>query len=170
MSKTLRIVLLALLGIFVIIQFFQIDKENPPVVAEQNFVNIVSPPEDITKLLKDACYDCHSHETKYPWYTSVAPVSWWIAGHIEEGREHFNLSEWGTYDAEKKAHKAEEAAEEVEEGHMPISTYPPLHPEARLSDAQRERLASWFTALSESKDITEKVRESKAAGQSESGE
>lgn len=159
MSKILRWAGLAILAALVVIQFFGIDKTNPPINQEEEFMALVETPPDVAKLLKDACYDCHSHETQYPWYTNVAPVSWWIANHIEEGRKHFNLSTWGAYDAEKKAHKAEEASEELEKGKMPLTSYPPAHPEARLSDAQRERLSSWFRALSEQGGVLEKAQE-----------
>ena len=101
------------------------------------------------RIIKDACYDCHSHETKYPWYASVAPVSWWIGHYIEEARGHLNFSTWAAYDAEKKAHKAEECAEEVEKGLMPLKPYAKMHSEARLSDEQRERLISWFKSVEE---------------------
>lgn len=136
----------------VIIQFFGIDKTNPPVNAGEEFMALAEPPADIAKLLKDACYDCHSHETEYPWYTNIEPVSWWIAGHINEARGHLNFSKWGAYDAEKMAHKAEECGEEVEKGKMPLKSYLPMHPEARLSDAQRKRLSSWFLALAEQEE------------------
>ncbi|MCB9351592.1 MAG: heme-binding domain-containing protein [Lewinellaceae bacterium] len=145
---------LSLLGVLVIIQFFGIDKTNPPIEQGEEFMTLVETPPDVAKLLKDACYDCHSHETEYPWYTNIEPVSWWIAHHIDEARGHLNFSTWGRYNAEKKAHKAEESGEEVEKEKMPLPTYLPMHPEARLTGAQRERLASWFKALSEQEGRT----------------
>ncbi|MCO6480949.1 MAG: heme-binding domain-containing protein [Phaeodactylibacter sp.] len=158
MSKILKWAGLALLAALVIIQFFGIDKTNPPVNQSEEFMTLAAPPADVAQLIKDACYDCHSHETKYPWYTNIEPVSWWIKDHIEHGREHLNFSAWGAYDAEKKAHKAEECGEEVEKGKMPLKSYLPMHPEARLSDAQRERLSSWFMALAAKKEAAEQVQ------------
>lgn len=155
MSKIFKWVGLAILAALVIIQFFGIDKTNPPVNTSEEFMTLTAPPADVAQLLKDACYDCHSHETKYPWYTNIEPVSWWIAGHIEHAREHLNFSKWGAYDAEKMAHKAEECGEEVEKGKMPLKSYLPMHPEARLSDAQRERLSSWFMSMAEQKEEAE---------------
>lgn len=157
MAKIFKWAGLALLGALVIIQFFGIDKTNPPVNPEEEFMALVSPPADVAQLLKDACYDCHSHETKYPWYSNIEPVSWWLKNHIDHGREHFNLSTWGAYDAEKKAHKAEEAVEMIEKGEMPLKSYLPMHPEARLTDAQRESLSAWFTALMEQKEEAAKM-------------
>lgn len=144
MSTTLKRVFLGLLAVLVILQFFRIDKTNPPVTTDEDFLYLAAPPQEIGLLIKDACYDCHSNETEYPWYTNVAPISWWIADHIEEGREELNFSTWAQYDAKRRAHKLEEAAEEVHEGHMPLKSYLWLHGEARLSDEQRERLAAWF--------------------------
>ncbi|MCO6491011.1 MAG: heme-binding domain-containing protein [Phaeodactylibacter sp.] len=149
MSKIIKWVLLGLLAILVVIQFFRIDKTNPPVNAGEDFMAMAAPPAEVAELLKKACYDCHSHETKYPWYTNVAPVSWWIGHHIEEARGHLNFSTWKAYDAEKKAHKAEECAEELEKGLMPLKSYTRMHAEARLSDEQKERLIAWFKSVEE---------------------
>lgn len=162
MSKIIKRILLGLLAVFVVIQFFRIDKTNPPVVSEQEFMALAAPPADVSQLLKDACYDCHSHETKYPWYTNIAPVSWWIANHIEDGRKHLNFSVWGTYDQKKQAHKAEECYEEVKKQAMPLKSYLPAHPEARLSDEQRTRLVEWFMALSDGKNLSESTRQGDA--------
>lgn len=161
-SNTAKFILLGLLGAFVVLQFFQIDKTNPAQDDQQDLLSIVGPPTDVSQMLQEACYDCHSHETSYPWYANIQPVGWWLKGHIDEGREHFNFSTWAAYDKEEKAHKAEEAAEEIGEAHMPIKPYLFTHPEARLSDGQRERLVHWFEALAVAgtKDISEQVRES----------
>jgi hypothetical protein len=144
MSAIVKKVLIGLLIILVAIQFVRIDKTNPPVEESQEFMTLTAPPAEIASLMKVACYDCHSHETKYPWYTNVAPVSWWVKDHIDEGREHLNFSVWGTYSAKKAAHKLEECYEEVEERHMPLESYPLMHPEAKLSDEQVDLLVSWF--------------------------
>ncbi|MEP2026185.1 heme-binding domain-containing protein, partial [Reichenbachiella sp.] len=99
------------------------------------------------QIIKTSCYDCHSYHTKYPWYTNVAPLSWWIGDHIEEGREHFNLSEWGAYSEKKALHKLEEFYEEVEEGEMPLTSYTLIHGEASLSDEQVKKLVTWVKSL-----------------------
>lgn len=168
MSKPIKWILLGLLALFIIIQFFQIDKTNPPVETENDFLYLTAPPTELGLLIKSACYDCHSHETEYPWYTSVAPVSWWIKGHIEEGREHLNFSEWATYDAEKRAHKLEEAVEEVDEGHMPLDSYTWIHADARLSETQRNQLASWFEIQMKKQEVEETLKERREAEEVES--
>lgn len=142
----LKRILLGLVAVLVILQFFRIDKTNPPLDQPNDFITQTNPPQEIAALLKDACYDCHSHETKYPWYTNIAPVSWWIKDHIDEAREHLNFSIWGTYEAKKRAHKLEECYEEVEEKHMPLKSYTWMHPEAKLDESQRSKLVKWFKA------------------------
>ncbi len=143
-KKVLKKVLLVLLIAFVVMQFIRIDKTNPAVVAENDFITITEPSDEIKTMLHNACYDCHSNETKYPWYSNVAPVSWWLKHHVDEGREHLNFSEWGTYSLKRQNHKLHECAEEVEEGEMPMSSYTIAHGEASLSADQKEKLAEWF--------------------------
>ena len=125
-------------------QFFRIDKTNPPVNQELDFITITQSNIEIAQMLKDACYDCHSHESKYPWYSDVAPVSWWVKGHINEGIKHLNFSEWGKYKTEEANHKLEEGAEKVEKKEMPITPYLITHSEARITEEQRAALATFF--------------------------
>ena len=136
--------LIGLVVVLVIMQFFPIDKTNPPVDIAKDYITLAQPPTKIVKLLKDACYDCHSNEVKYPWYTSVAPISWWIKGHIDHGRKHLNFSIWGDYSDKKKNHKLEECVEFVEETRMPLLSYIIAHPEARMSEEDRAELVEWF--------------------------
>ncbi|MBK7477966.1 MAG: heme-binding domain-containing protein [Haliscomenobacter sp.] len=144
MKKTIRWTLLALLGALVFIQFLQISKTNPAADPAQDYLATANPPEAVTSLLKQACYDCHSNLTRYPWYSYVQPAGWFLKKHIDEGREHLNFSVWTTYPAKRANHKLEECFEVVETKEMPLKTYPLMHPEAKLDDAQREELISWF--------------------------
>lgn len=128
------------LGFIVIligIQFFSVNKTNPPVTAE-----IDAPPE-VMAIFKRACYNCHSNETKWPWYSNVAPVSWLVAGDVEEGRKHLNFSEWGDLTRNKIAHKKEDIWEEVNKGDMPLWKYTIMHSEARLSDKDKDIIRNW---------------------------
>lgn len=133
-----------LVGVLVLAQLIPVDRSVPAVDASQDFLVAVNAPTEMASLIKDACYDCHSYETSYPWYAKIAPVSFWIQGHINGGRQHLNFSEWTAYPAKKAAHKLEECYEEVEELHMPMKSYTWLHPEAKLSEAQVGALAQWF--------------------------
>ena len=137
-------ILYTLLAIIVVIQFFRIDKTNPVVNSADDFIEITNPPEEISAILASSCYDCHSNESTYPWYSNISPISWWVKDHINEGREELNFSKWSTYTQKKKDHKLEEMIEEVEEGEMPLKPYPLTHPEAQLNESQKEELTKWF--------------------------
>ena len=144
MKPRFKTILLILVGVLVLSQLVPVDRSVPEVDPAQDFLTAVNAPAEMASLIKDACYDCHSYQTKYPWYAKVSPVSFWIQGHINGGREHLNFSEWTAYPAEKAAHKLEECYEEVEELHMPMKSYTWLHPEAKLSEAQVGAMAQWF--------------------------
>jgi hypothetical protein len=133
-----------LLGIFILMQFSQIDKTNPPIDQKLDFIEITKPSEEIATMLKGACYDCHSHQVKYPWYTNIAPLSWWVKGHIDNGVIELNFSEWGNYRTSKANHKLEESFEKVERKEMPLTPYLILHPLARLTEEQRTELVNFF--------------------------
>lgn len=137
---------LGFIALLVIIQFFRIDKTNPAIVQENDFISVTNPPENIKQLLKTSCYDCHSNESTYPWYTNIAPVSWWVKQHINEAREELNFSEWGTFTEKRKKHKLEEVYEEVEEGEMPLKSYLIVHSDAKLTTEQKNELVAWFKA------------------------
>ncbi|MEZ4960473.1 MAG: heme-binding domain-containing protein [Saprospiraceae bacterium] len=146
MNKKVKTTLLVLLAALVVIQFFQIDKNNPESDPAKDFSALENPPQDVAKLLKSACYDCHSHETVYPWYTNFQPVGWWIKGHIKGARQHLNFATWGDLEAKKKAKKMDEMVDETEGGDMPLKSYTWMHAEAKLTDAQRHTLVDWFKA------------------------
>ena len=139
-------ILIGLVCLFVIAQFFRIDKTNPPVTASNDLLHISSAPENIKTIMKAACYDCHSNETKYPWYMDIAPISWWTKRHVNNARASLNYSEWIGYTADAKKHKLEESALKVRKKWMPISSYLLAHPEARITEEERETLAAWFEA------------------------
>ncbi|MEM7369659.1 MAG: heme-binding domain-containing protein [Bacteroidota bacterium] len=142
-KKVVRYILIGLVAVLVIIQFFGIDKSQPTIDPSKDLIAVESPPAEVATILKSACYDCHSNETSFPWYTNIAPVSWWIKGHIDHGSEHLNFSVWGDYKVKRKNHKMEEIAEEVEEKKMPLKSYTWMHPEAKLSADDRKLLEDW---------------------------
>jgi hypothetical protein len=146
--KTLTIRLLILLVIvLILIQFIQIDRSPPPADPQQTIQAQLDIPATVHQSLQQACYDCHSYATEYPWYSYVAPLSWWIGDHVEHGRSHLNFSVWGTYDAEKRAKAIEEILEEVEADAMPLRSYRRLHAAANWSDAQKAEVLAWFRGL-----------------------
>jgi cytochrome c551/c552 len=135
-SRSMKLVLLLLL-LGVAIQFFPVDRSNPPVQED-----IAAPPQ-VKAILKRACYDCHSNETIWPWYSHVAPVSWLLAWDVHEGREELNFSTWNRYSPKKRNKLIKEIWEEIQEGEMPPWFYLPLHPEADLSDQDHRALQEW---------------------------
>ena len=129
---------------FIIIQFFPIDKTNPITNEGMDFLKIKNTPEPIAKLIRNSCYDCHSNETKYPFYSNIQPVAWLLKNHIDEGRKELNFSTFATYEPKRQAHKLEEAAEYVEQKNMPLESYTLGHSDAKLSDEQRKQLVNYF--------------------------
>lgn len=144
---TLKKTGLSLLGLLLVAQFFRIDKSTKPVDNATDFMAVNHVDSEIAVVLKTACYDCHSNQPSYPWYTNIAPVSWWIKHHINEGSHHLNFSDWGIYKSRRKDHKLEECVEMLEEGEMPMSSYTLLHADARLSETQKQMLIVFFNSL-----------------------
>lgn len=152
---TIKNISVFLVLLFLFIQSFRIDKTTQPVNPVIDFVSLTSANTEVVGMLKTACYDCHSNQPTYPWYTNIAPVSWWIKHHVNEGSHHLNFSIWGTYTEKKKNHKLKECIEMIEEGEMPMSSYTIIHGEAKLTDAQRLQLVEFFKALKMAKPIVE---------------
>jgi hypothetical protein len=125
------------------LQLFPLDRSNPPVGVE------VDAPPEVKAVLERACYNCHSHQTVWPWYAWVAPVSFLITHDVHEAREHLNFSDWGQYSPEKARKKIDEILEEVEEGEMPLFYFLPLHPEAELTAEDRLAIEAWVTSVNE---------------------
>ncbi|MDR2205514.1 MAG: heme-binding domain-containing protein [Flavobacteriaceae bacterium] len=146
MSNLKKIVLWSLV-IIVVIQFIPIDRTNKPVKKSENFTDIYHAPEKVTVILRNACYDCHSNETVYPKYAYIAPISWSIKNHINEGREHLNFSEFGTYDSDVKKEVLKNSIKTLKERAMPIPGYIAYHPKANLTNAKRHFLIEYFEEI-----------------------
>ena len=134
-------ILFGLVLFLVLIQFIRIDKTNPPVDPKLDFAAAAQPPAEVLSVIRGACYDCHSDETRYPWYSNVAPVSWLVQRDVDEGREKFNVSTWGLDN-----NKADEAAEAFQDGEMPMPIYLITHPEAKLAGTDRQALLQGLLA------------------------
>ena len=138
-------ILLGLLAVLVIIQFFRPTKNNG--AAGNNGIDkavTVSP--EVAAILKTSCNDCHSNSTVYPWYAEVQPVGWWLQHHVNEGKEELNFDEFASYSPRRQYHKLEEIGEQVEEGEMPLSSYTIIHGNAKLSTEQKQTLTDWVKA------------------------
>ncbi|MCG6152508.1 heme-binding domain-containing protein [Leptospira bandrabouensis] len=136
-------IFLILLGVFLLLQFFPIDRSNPPVKSE------IQTSAEIKEILKRSCYDCHSNETVWPAYSYIFPASLLISHHVEEGRDELNFSEFGLLAEKKQNKKIYEIWEQVDEGEMPPKDYLLLHPNSKLSDKDKEILKQWSDRFSE---------------------
>jgi hypothetical protein len=141
MKKFTKYVLITALSALVVIQFFRPERNDGGYESVMAFERETKPSVEVAGILKENCYDCHSDQTRYPWYAEIAPVSYWLADHIKHGKGHFNASAWDTYSVKKKDHKLEELIEMVDEGEMPLDSYTWLH--GNLTDAQRKLLIQW---------------------------
>ena len=142
MKKKLLMALAVLVGVGIVIQFVPVERSNPPVVKD------LDAPPDVKGVLRASCYDCHSNETRWPWYSRVAPTSWLVARDVEEARSHFNFSLWGTYEPKKQQRVAAKMWEEVNDGEMPLPAYLLAHSDARLTDDDKALLESWTAMVS----------------------
>jgi len=131
------------LTIIVIAQFFRPQKNNGDVTTLTPFLTETNPPKNVKTILQETCFDCHSNNTKYPWYNNITPVNYWLADHIEHGTRYLNFSLWEKYSVKRKDHKLEEVIEMVEEKEMPLPSYTWTHGEAELSQEQIDQVIAW---------------------------
>ncbi|MEY8867938.1 MULTISPECIES: heme-binding domain-containing protein [Flavobacteriaceae] len=148
--KILKKLLLVLLLIFVVAQFFGPEKNEGDLVSLNAFYEETNPSDNVKLILKEACLDCHSNVTRYPWYSKITPVNYWMAEHVNNGKRHFNVSNWDTLSVKRKDHKFEELIEMVEDKEMPLESYTWGHPEAKLTDTQIKDLIDWAKQVRQS--------------------
>jgi hypothetical protein len=116
---------------------------NPQTDPQRTLVAIEHPPANTAAMLDRSCRDCHTNDTRWPWYSHVAPVSWWVAHHVAEGRRRASFSTWADYDASKRVKELDEICKRVERHNMPLTSYLLVHWEARLTDSQRQEICDW---------------------------
>jgi len=136
-------ILLILLVIALVAQFFQPDRSVPATDPANDMLVMTNAPDEIKTLVTGACYDCHSHNTSYPVWAYITPINFIIQDHINEGREKLNFSRWNEPASQKEAH---ECGGMIAEGEMPPGNYAPMHGHAQLTEAQRGQLVDWFIA------------------------
>jgi hypothetical protein len=134
--------LVALIAGFALLQLTNPPRTNPPVVLDLLAAH-PAPPE-IAAMLHAACYDCHSSETRWPWYSHVAPMSWLIAQDVAEGRQHLNLSAWPNDNPVRAVKLLDKMSDAIGTGEMPLDKYTKLHADARLTEVQRKELMDWL--------------------------
>jgi len=153
LRKILKITIIVLLLGFIALQFVRPNFTNPPVVEAETVMASAPVPPDVAQIMRRSCFDCHSHETQYPWYSKISPFSWFLAGHIEDARREVNFSVWNTYPAQKKVRKLDEICEQVEKAEMPLPSYLWIHWDASLSKQDVQALCEW--AKSESQRLSQ---------------
>lgn len=131
---------LFVVAVFIAVQFIPVERINPPASPE----DAISAPPQVKAILRHACYECHSNETRWPWYSHVAPISWLIAHDVVRARREVNFSEWGSYYPATRRRKLEWMGRELREGNMPPWDYLLMHPSARLSRTDRAALQRWI--------------------------
>jgi hypothetical protein len=125
------------------IQFVRPAKTNPPTNPERALAARVHVPRDVAAVFDRACRDCHSNETTWPWYSNVAPVSWFVIDHVDHGRSHFNYSNWAKYEPDEAASLLEDTCELARKGKMPLPSYLWMHGNARLAPGDVEQICAW---------------------------
>jgi hypothetical protein len=150
MMKRAITILVVLLGIFAIIQFIRPDRTNPPSDAAMSISQRLPVPDPVRMILERSCFDCHSNQTRWPWYSNVAPASWLVADDVKEGRGHLNFSEWGTYNRGKQIARLETMISLLEKDAMPPKNYLLLHRDAVLNEREKDLLSDWAGQMSDS--------------------
>lgn len=140
-------ILLFLLAALVVIQFFH-PKPNKAKGDQPNYIGKTFPvPEDVRSILTKACNDCHSNNTRYPWYSNIQPVDWWMAGHIHKGKRGMNLDEYTSRSLRFQYNKMKDVIEQVKGGDMPLNSYTWIHKDAILSQTEKNSLINWANSI-----------------------
>ena len=147
MSKRLKQSALLAATLLLAIQFARPNRANLPVDRASTLQTNLAVPQPVGAILDRACGDCHSNQTRWPWYSQVAPVSWFVAGHVKDGRRRFNMSEWARYDQLKSRALLGDMCRFASQGEMPLPSYRWLHSEARLGPDDVRALCEWTTAI-----------------------
>lgn len=143
MKRILKTILIVLLISLIIIQFFRPSKNQGEEIATNQITAVQNVPDDVQKMLKVSCCDCHSNTTQYPWYSKIQPVAWFLDDHIVEGKKELNFSEFATYRTFRQYKKFKEIQKQIKEDEMPLYSYTIPHRDAALSTDQKSTLINW---------------------------
>lgn len=142
--------MLFLLAALVIIQFIH-PKKNKSEGPQPNFIGNVYPiPADVKTVMEKACNDCHTNNTKYPWYATLQPIHWWMENHVKEGKQHVNYDEYTNRPLRYQFHKMEETIDMIKEGEMPLDSYTWTHKDAKLTDNEKKLIVNWAESVMDS--------------------
>ena len=143
----LKKILITLVVLLVIIQFIHPERNKASGQHANSLANLITVPDNIKNILAKACNDCHSNNTRYPWYSHVQPVHWWMNNHVRDGKRHLNFDEYSNRPLRFQYDAMEEITDEIEEGEMPLDSYTWMHPEARLTEAEKNELIDWANKI-----------------------
>ncbi len=143
MNRTKKI-LLVLLFVFIAIQFIQPAHNKSGQLLPTEFAKVYSVPNNVLSILQSACYDCHSNNTRYPWYSNIQPMAWMMARHIKNGKDKLNFSEFGSYSVRRQMSKLKGIANQIKDDEMPLSSYKIMHKNARLSKTDKLLIIDWM--------------------------
>ena len=141
--KIFKKILIGLLVVFLLIQFIQPAKNTGHGASNQDITRVVAIPTDVQTILKASCYDCHSNNTNYPWYSNVQPFGFWLAHHIKEGKAELNFNDFSSYSKRRQLSKLKAIAESIQDGSMPLSSYTLIHQSAKLSGDDKKIIMDW---------------------------
>ena len=146
--KAYRKIGVLLLILLVVSQFIQPKRNtSATIITENDISKVYAMPNDLHQVLINKCYDCHSNNTRYPWYFYIQPIGWWLAAHVHEGKEELNFSEFRSYDQKKTDHKLEELEEVTEDRSMPLKAYTLFHEEAKITEEDEQMIKGWLSSL-----------------------
>lgn len=147
--KVFKIIGMVLLVSFVGIQFIPTERNQSNALFDTDFLLVNQTPENVSKLLRISCYDCHSNHTEYPWYSKVQPAAWFMESHITDGKKELNFSEWEDYSDRRKNSKLRSIISQIEKDEMPLFSYTLLHREAVLSNHEKKLLIDYMTKVND---------------------
>jgi Haem-binding domain len=146
----LKKILLVLLVVFIVIQFIQPAKNKSEYPLPTDFTKLYTVPDSVQSVLQSACYDCHSNNTNYPWYSNIQPIAWIMAKHITNGKEKLNFGNFGSNTIRKQISKLKEISNQIKDDEMPLTSYKLMHSNARLSQNEKVLLMNWMQQTADS--------------------
>ena len=144
--RIVKWVVIVFVVLFVIAQFVRPTMSNPVADPARSIGSHTQMTPEVASLVERSCADCHTTNTHWPWYSKIAPVSWYLANDVNEGRRHLSMSDWAAYDPKRAANKLDEMCEQVQQGEMPPSSYLLIHTDSKLSDSDKKVLCDWTAA------------------------
>jgi len=148
--RILRRIAFTIIGIFVVLQFIRPGRNTMDTPSPHDINTRFAVPPEIQTVLRSSCYDCHSNNTRYPWYAEVQPVGWFLSDDIQNGKKHLNFSEFGRYTVRQQFIRLSDIIEQIDEEKMPLPAYLMIHTDARLSSAQKDLVIAWVRSAEDS--------------------